>query len=347
LNDHSEVKRTTGTAELPVTPADIKAAAQRLKGKAVVTPLLSFPLIDKEIGFRLLVKAETLQLTGSFKFRGACNKLMLLREQRPDVRSVVAFSSGNHAQGVAAAAAMLGFSATIVMPDDAPRVKIENTKRLGATVVLYQRHSESREEIAAKISAETNAALVPPYDDPAIMAGQGTAGLEINTQLESMGIEPDVVIAPCSGGGLVAGVATAVKDRWPKVEAMSAEPADFDDLARSLKSGERLINEPGKTSICDALLSPQPGVLTFAVNRELLARGLAVDDATILKTMRFALLKLKMTIEPGGSAALACALQYRANWKNRTVVVVASGGNADAEMINRALEAGDILETAS
>jgi threonine dehydratase len=241
---------------------------------------------------------------------------------------------------------MLGFTATIVMPDDAPAVKIENTKRLGAAVVLYRRHTESREEIAAEISAKTKAALVPPYDDPAIIAGQGTAGLEINAQLEAMGLEPDVVIAPASGGGLVAGVATAIKDRWPRAEMMSAEPGEFDDLARSLKSGERLTNPAGKASICDALLAPQPGVLTFAINRELLARGLAVSDTTILQTMRFALLKLKMTIEPGGSAALACALQNRASWKNRTVVVVASGGNADAAMLKQALEAGDILETA-
>jgi threonine dehydratase len=341
------MKREMSAEALPVTPADIKAAARRLKGKAVVTPLLSFPLIDKEIGFRLLVKAETLQLTGSFKFRGACNKLMLLREQQPDIRAVVAFSSGNHAQGVAAAAAMLGFSATIVMPDDAPAVKIENTKRLGAVVVPYRRNSESREEIAARISAETHAAIVPPYDDPAIIAGQGTAGLEINAQLESMGLEPDIVLAPCSGGGLVAGVATAIKDRWPRAEMMSAEPSEFDDLARSLESGERLGNPPGKISICDALMSPQPGVLTFAINRELLARGVAVNDTTILQTMRFALLKLKITIEPGGAAALACALHNRAHWKNRTVVVVASGGNADAAMLGRALEAGDILASAA
>lgn len=352
MNDQSKVTRGASAADpsaagLPVTPADIEAAARRLQGKAIVTPLLSFPLIDKEIGFRLLMKAETFQLTGSFKFRGACNKLMLLREERPDVRAVVAFSSGNHAQGVAAAAAMLGFSATIVMPDDAPRVKIENTKRLGAEVVLYRRHSESREEIAADISAKTNAALVPPYDDPAIMAGQGTAGLEINAQMEALGLQPDIAIAPCSGGGLLAGVATALKHRWPNVEMMSAEPAGFDDLARSLQSGQRLANEPGKTSICDALMSPQPGVLTFAVNRKLLSRGLAASDATVLQAMRFALLKLKMTIEPGGAAALACALQNRADWQNRTVVVVASGGNADAEMINRALEAGDILERTS
>jgi threonine dehydratase len=326
---------------LPVTFADVEAAARRLAGKAVKTPLLGFPLIDKDLGFRLLVKAETLQLTGSFKFRGACNKLMLVREQQPDAKAVVAFSSGNHAQGVAAAAAMLGFSATIVMPDDAPRIKIENTKALGAEIVLYRRHSESREQISADIAAKTGAVMVPPYDDPAIMAGQGTAGLELCDQAEALGIKADVVIAPASGGGLIAGVATAVKHRWSRAEVYGAEPATCNDLQRSLAEGKRVGNAPGSISICDALMSPIPGELTFPVHRALLTGGLSASDADILRAMKFALTRLKLVMEPGGAASLACALLGREKFRGRTVVVVASGGNADPEILKRALESED------
>jgi len=326
------------TGVLPVTYTDVEAAARRLAGKAVTTPLLAFPLLDQGLGFRLLVKAETLQLTGSFKFRGACNKLMLIKEHQPDAKAVVAFSSGNHAQGVAAAASMLGFTATIVMPDDAPRIKIDNTKALGAEIVLYRRHSESREAIAAEISARTQAVLVPPYDDPAVMAGQGTAGLELCDQAEAMGFKPDVVIAPASGGGLIAGVATAVKHRWPKAEVLSAEPATCNDLERSLAAGKRLANPPGSTSICDALMSPQPGELTFPVHQALLSGGLSASDADVLRAIKFALMRLKLVLEPGGAASLACALLSREKFRGRTVVVVASGGNADPAILQRALE---------
>ncbi|HVO02339.1 MAG TPA: threonine/serine dehydratase [Candidatus Cybelea sp.] len=326
----------------PVVFADIEAAARRLAGKAVRTPLLTYPLLDKALGFKLLVKAETLQLTGSFKFRGACNKLLLLKEREPSVKAVVAFSSGNHAQGVAAAAALLGFQATIVMPDDAPRIKMENTRSFGAEVVTYRRHTESREAIAAEIARKNRAVLVPPFDDPAIIAGQGTAGLELCEQAEAMGAIPDVVATPASGGGLVAGVATAVKHRFPRAEVYAAEPRDFDDHARSLKSGARETNPAGKTSICDALLSPQPGEITFAVNRRLLAGGLSASDEEILRVMRFALLRLKLVIEPGGAAALAGVLLARERWQGKTVAVVASGGNADPETLKRALDAEEL-----
>ena len=326
---------------LAVHFADVEAAARRIAGKAVKTPLLSFPLLEKTLGFRLLVKAETLQLTGSFKFRGACNKLMLVREQNPSAKVVVAFSSGNHAQGVAAAAAMLGFQATIVMPDDAPRIKIDNTKALGAAVVLYKRHTESREQICADIAAKTGAVMVPPYDDPAIMAGQGTAGLELCEQAQALGAKADVVIAPASGGGLVAGVATAVKHRWPSAEVYAAEPATCNDIQRSLAAGQRLGNAPGSISICDALMSPLPGALTFPVHLALLTGGLSASDADILKAMKFALTRLKLVIEPGGAASLACALLSRDKFHGKTVAVVASGGNADPEMLKRALDGED------
>ncbi len=325
----------------PVVFADIQAAAKRLQGKAVKTPLLHYPLLEKSLGFRLLVKAETLQLTGSFKFRGACNKLLRLKEEQPDVKAVVAFSSGNHAQGVAAAAQMLGFSATIVMPDDAPRIKVDNTRALGAEIVLYKRHSESREQIAADIAAKKKAVLVPPYDDPAIIAGQGTAGLEIGEQAEALGMKPDVVAAPASGGGLIAGVATAVKHRWPDVTVFVAEPKDLADYGASLKSGKRETNPKEARSICDALLSPSPGEITFAVNRRLLAGGISASDEEVLRTMRFALMRLKLVIEPGGAAALASVLMRREEMRGKTVAVVASGGNADPETLQRALATAD------
>ncbi|HVZ00158.1 MAG TPA: threonine/serine dehydratase [Dongiaceae bacterium] len=328
-------------ARPPVVFADIEAAARRLQGKAVKTPLLAYPLLEKSLGFRLLVKAETLQLTGSFKFRGACNKLMRVKEEQPEARAVVAFSSGNHAQGVAAAAQMLGFAATIVMPDDAPRIKIANTKALGAEVVLYKRNSESREQIAADIAARTRAVIVPPYDDPAIIAGQGTAGLELCEQAEALGLKADIVAAPASGGGLVAGVATAVKHRWPAASMLVAEPKDFNDHARSLAAGERVANPAGVASICDALLAPKPGEITFAVNRRLLSGGISASDEDILRTMRFALLRLKLVIEPGGAAALASVLVRRDELRGKTVAVVASGGNADPETLQRALSAPD------
>jgi threonine dehydratase len=328
---------------LPVRFADVEAAARRIQGKAVKTPLLTYPLLETALGFRLLVKAETLQLTGSFKFRGACNKLMLVREQQPDAKAVVAFSSGNHAQGVAAAAAMLGFAATIVMPDDAPRIKIENTKALGAAVVLYKRHTESREQISADIAAKTGAVMVPPYDDPAIMAGQGTSGLELCEQAEALGLKADVVIAPASGGGLIAGVATAVKHRWPQAQVFSAEPTTCNDLERSLAAGKRVGNAPGSISICDALMSPQPGELTFPVHRALVAGGMSASDADILRAMKFALTRLKLVLEPGGAASLACALLSRETFRGKTVAVVASGGNADPETLKQALEAEDFV----
>jgi threonine dehydratase len=242
---------------------------------------------------------------------------------------------------VAAAAQMLGFSATIVMPDDAPRIKIENTRAMGAEIVLYKRHTESREQIAADIAAKKHAILVPPYDDPAIIAGQGTAGLELCDQAEALGLKPDLVSAPASGGGLIAGVATAVKHRWPDVAVMVAEPQDFADYGRSLKSGNRETNPKDARSICDALLSPSPGEITFAVNRPLLSGGISASDDDILKTMRFALMRLKLVIEPGGAAALASVLIRRAEMRGKTVVVVASGGNADPETLQRALNAPD------
>lgn len=325
------------------TVADVRAAADRLRGRAVVTPLLDFPLVSERLGFRLLIKAETLQLTGSFKFRGACNCLLAGRAANPALRAVVAFSSGNHGQGVAAAARLLGLKATIVMPSDAPQIKIANTRGYGAGVVLYERHSEDREAIARAIAAKDGALVVPPYDDPYVIAGQGTAGLEICAQSAALGLVPDMVLAPCSGGGLVAGLALAVKDQFPQAEIYAAEPAGYDDLQRSLAAGERIANKPAAPSICDALMAAQPGALTFPIHQRLLAGSKVVSDDQVLDAMNMALRHLKLVVEPGGAAALAAVLAMRGALAGKNVAVVCSGGNADPEMIKRAVTRDDPL----
>ncbi len=328
---------------LAASAADVRAAAERIRGRAVVTPLLDYPLVSERLGFRLLIKAETLQLTGSFKFRGACNRLLAGKAADPNLKAVVAFSSGNHAQGVAAAAKLLGLKATIVMPSDAPAIKVANTKGYGAEVVLYQRHSEDREAIARAIAARDGGLIVPPYDDPFIIAGQGTTGFEIAAQATALGLKPDVVLAPCSGGGLVGGVALAIKDAYPSAQVFAAEPAGFDDLARSLAAGERLANKPDKPSICDALMAEKPGALTFPIHQKLLAGSRVVSDDSVLDAMSFAQRHLKLVVEPGGAAALAAALGMRGDLAGKTVAIICSGGNADPEMIKRAADRGDPL----
>jgi len=314
---------------------DIRAASRRLEGRAVVTPLLESPLLNARLGGRLLVKAESLQRTGSFKFRGAYNTLAQLdAAQRRG--GVVAYSSGNHAQGVAAAAQLLGMPALIVMPADAPAIKVANTRGYGAEVVLYDRYRESREEIGRRIAAARGAALVPPFDDPRVIAGQGTAGLEIAAQAKALGARLDAVIIPCSGGGLAAGCALALAAECPGVAVYTAEPVGFDDMRRSLAAGERVANDPGARSICDALLAPMPGEVTFPINRRLLAAGVAVSDDEVFAAMATAFGELKLVVEPGGAAALAAALSGKIDVKQRTVAVIASGGNVDPAIFARA-----------
>src|SRR5215475_12006914 len=264
------------TQALP-TAADVDAAAQRLAGVALHTPLITSPALDALTGARVFLKAETLQRTGSFKFRGAYNKLAQIEPQRR-AGGVVAYSSGNHAQGVAAAAALLGMPALIVMPSDAPRAKRERTAALGAEIVLYDRAREDREAIANTIAAQRGATLVPPYDDALIIAGQGTAGREIIEDLHTLGLEPDIVVVTASGGGLAAGIALAVKARVPKAALYTTEPAGFDDHARSFKSGRREQNAALTGTICDALMARMPGRLTFAINRSLISAGVAASD---------------------------------------------------------------------
>jgi threonine dehydratase len=309
---------------LPVGPDDVLAAAARLAGVAVRTPVLESPALDELAGARLLVKAEPLQRTGSFKFRGAYNAISVLRPP-----AVVAFSSGNHAQGVAAAARLSGIPATIVMPADAPAVKLEGTRALGAEVVAYDRYRDERERIGAEIAARTGAVLIRPYDDPLVMAGQGTAGLELADQAAERGLALDAALVCCGGGGLVAGCATALRARRPGTAVYAVEPEGHDDTARSLARGERVANEPGVRSACDALLAPTPGELTFEVNRRLLAGGVAVSEAEVREAMRLAFRHLKLVVEPGGAVALAAALFRKVPLDGAVVGVVVSGGNVD------------------
>jgi threonine dehydratase len=314
----------------PPDAAAVDAAARRLSGQAVVTPLLEFAALNARVGGRVLVKAETLQRTGSFKFRGAFNAITRLAEGPTRPKAVVAFSSGNHAQGVAAAARLAGIPAIIVMPADAPANKVERTRADGAEIVSYDRRRDDREALAEAIARERGAAIVRPYDDADIIAGQGTVGLEIVRQAAAAGAIPQAVLVPCGGGGLIAGVAIAVRHALPAVAVYSVEPEGFDDTARSLAAGRRLTNAPDAGSICDALMAPQPGALTFAINARLLAGGYAVSDAEVMAAMAFAFREMKLVIEPGGAVALAALLAGRHDGRDASTVIVLSGGNVDA-----------------
>ena len=325
--------------DLPVGFEDIVEAAKRIEGAAVPTPLVESPLLNRIAGGRVLVKAEGLQRTGSFKFRGAFNRLSQLDD---DARraGVVAYSTGNHAQGVAAAAALLDIPAVIVMPTDAPAIKLENTKAYGAEIVLYDRARDNREEMGVRLAAERSATLVPSYDDARVIAGQGTVGLEIAAAAEAMDARLDAVLIPCGGGGLSAGTAIALKARCPGTEIFAVEPEGFDDWARSLKAGRRLANAPGAQSFCDALLVPTPGELTFEINARLLSGALAVADEAVAKAMAAAFSHLKLVLEPAGAIALAAVLSGKFDCHGRTVCVVCSGANVDAETFRRAIAVG-------
>jgi threonine dehydratase len=316
------------------TAADVDIAAQRLAGVALRTPLVTSPVLDAITQGRVFLKAEILQRTGSFKFRGAYNKLSSI-PQHERGRGVVAFSSGNHAQGVAAAAKLLGMPAVIVMPADAPRPKRERTKALGAEVVLYDRVREDRQAIARDIAEKRGAALVPPYDDPLIIAGQGTAGREIIEDLTAFGLAPDAVVVTASGGGLTAGIALAVKARVPEARLYTAEPEGFDDHARSFRSGAREKNSAATGTICDALMAQMPGELTFAINRALVAEGAAVSDQEVGAAVAFAFRELKLVVEPGGAAALAALLSGKIDVQGKIAVAVLSGGNVDPDLFYR------------
>ena len=320
-------------APLP-TAADVDAAARRLSGVALRTPLITSPVLDELTQGRVFLKAEILQRTGSFKFRGAFNKLSSIPPSQR-ARGVVAYSSGNHAQGVAAAAQLLEMPAVIVMPADAPRPKRERTVSLGAEVVLYDREREDRQAIARELAEKRQAVLVPPYDDPMIIAGQGTAGRESVEDLAAQGLAPDVVVVTASGGGLTAGIALAVNARVPRARLYTAEPEGFDDHARSFRSGRRERNASLTGTICDALMAQTPGELTFAINRALVAEGAAVSDQEVSAAVAFAFRELKLVVEPGGAAALAALLSGKVDIKGRIAVAVLSGGNVDPELFSR------------
>lgn len=323
------------------TFADVQAAARRIEGVAIRTPLLENERVNHMLGGRLFLKAECLQRTGSFKLRGAYNFLASMSEA-DRTRGVVGWSSGNHAQGLAEAARLLGTRATIVMPADAPALKVANTRASGAEVVLYDRVKDSREEIGQGIAAKTGATIVPPYDHPWILTGQGTAGLEIAEQAKVLGVTLDAVAAPCSGGGLATGVALGVKGISPTTSVHAGEPAGFDDLARSLAAGTKLKNEKLSGSICDALLAPTPGDVTFPLAQRVLGPGLVVTDEEVLDAMELAFREFKLVVEPGGAVALAAALTGKLPVKGRTVAVVCSGGNVDHATFKRALDRMDI-----
>ena len=309
----------------------IEGAARRLQGIALRTPLLENAVLNERAGGRVLLKPECLQRTGSFKIRGAYNLLSQLTPKQR-MRGVVAWSSGNHAQGVACAAALLGIQAAIVMPEDAPAAKLANTRRLGGEVIAYDRYTGDREAIAREIAATRGAELVPSYDHEHIIAGQGTVGLEIAEQSLELDALPDQVLICCGGGGLSAGSALALRDRLPKANVHTVEPEDFDDTARSLAAKRRLSVDESARSICDALQAHTPGQLTFPINQKLTGPGLTVSDDEVRDAMRFAFQHLKLVIEPGGAVALAAVLSAKIDTAEKITAVVISGGNVDIDL---------------
>lgn len=314
----------------------IRAAATRLEGHARRTPLLNSPFLDDIAGRRVWVKPECLQHTGSFKFRGAWSALSALD---PDTlaKGVIAYSSGNHAQGIAYAARLHGVPAVIVMPSDAPRLKIANTRALGAEVVLYDRMTEDRDDIGARLSTERELTLIKPFDDQQVIAGQGTTGLEIAQQAAEVGVTKADVIVCCGGGGLTSGIALALEAEAPGLRVRPAEPEGFDDTARSLAAGDILRNDSMGGSICDAIVTPQPGYFTFPILQRLCGPGLVVTDHEALQAMAHAFNRLKLVAEPGGAVALAAALFRREDIAGDNVIVTISGGNVDTEIFIRAL----------
>lgn len=314
----------------------IRAAAHRLDGHARRTPLLNSPFLDEIAGRRVWVKPECLQHTGSFKFRGAWSALSAL-EPETRAKGVIAFSSGNHAQGVAYAASLHGVPAVIIMPSDAPRLKIANTRALGAEVVLYDRETEDRDEIGERLSTKRGLTLIKPFDDQQVIAGQGTTGLEIAAEAAEAGITKADVIVCCGGGGLTSGIALALEADAPGLRVRPAEPEGFDDVARSLAAGDILRNDRMGGSICDAIVTPQPGYFTFPILKRLCGPGLVVSEDEVLRAMGHAFNRLKVISEPGGAVALAAALYHADQIEGDDVIVTISGGNVDTDMFARAL----------
>ena len=315
----------------------VNAAARRLENKAFRTPLLSSPFLDEIAGRPLYVKAECLQRTGSFKFRGAWSAISALSEEER-ARGVIAFSSGNHAQGIALAANLHGISSVIIMPEDAPFVKIENTKALGAEVVLFNRETEDRDTVAARVNHNRRLSLIKPFDNAQVIAGQGTIGLEIAEQAAAKDITDADVLVCCGGGGLTSGIALALEKQSPDFTVRTCEPEDFDDVARSLKSGKIETNTRRSGSLCDAIITPSPGELTFPILKRLCGTGLVVTENECLHAMALAFDRLKIVVEPGGAAALAAALFHQDEIQTGAVIAIATGGNVDVSVFQMALE---------
>ncbi|WP_419913341.1 threonine ammonia-lyase [Hoeflea sp.] len=324
------LKSAAGDASGAVSIGLIEDAAERLNGLAVRTPLLGSSQLNEILGMRLFFKPECLQRTGSFKFRGAYTKLSRIPSEERK-RGVVAYSSGNHAQGVASAAQLLGMHATIVMPSDAPRIKIENTRGYGAQIVLYERHVEDRRAIAEEIAEKSGSLVVPPFNDRDIISGQGTVGLEIAQQAGDLDISFDEVLCPVGGGGLLSGLATALAARFPMARMWCAEPVGYDDVIRSLEAGTPVTAEVGAASICDAIVTPRPGNITFEIMQRLVSGGFAVSDDEVVRAIAVLFDRLKLVVEPGGAAAFAALLQQRERFAGKTVVIVLSGGNVDRD----------------
>ena len=320
------------------TPEDVLAASRRIAGRVVRTPMLRHPLLDELAGGTVLLKAEPLQRTGSFKLRGATNAVLQLGDAERRA-GVVTHSSGNHGQALACAAAAVGARATIVMPADAPRIKAESTARWGAEIVLYDRARDDREAISAGIAERTGAALIPPYEHPHVIAGQGTAALELAEDADKAGLRMNTLLVCTGGGGLIAGSALAMEALSPGTQVYAVEPEGWDDTGRSLRAGRRE-HAPGGSTLCDSLLAPMPGALTFAVNQPRLAGGFAVSDAEVLAAMAFAFVHLKLVIEPGGAVCLAALLAGRFRAEGRVVGAVLSGGNVDPARFVQALAPG-------
>jgi len=316
----------------------ICAANDRLMGHKRVTPLLSSPFLDEIAGKRIFVKPECLQHTGSFKYRGAFSAVSALSDETR-AKGVIAFSSGNHAQGVALAARQHGISSVIIMPADAPKTKIDNTRALGAEVVLYDREHEDRDEIGARISQERNLTLIKPFDEPEVIAGQGTCGLEIAEQAAKLGIADADVLVCCGGGGLTSGIALALEQDAPNMRVRPVEPEGFDDVCRSLISGQIERNPTTLGSLCDAIVTLSPGQLTFPIMQRLCHAGVTVTEEQALRAVQLAHDRLKITVEPGGAVALAAALFHGDQITSDCVIAVASGGNVDRDVFERALTA--------
>ena len=321
---------------MTVSLTDIEHALERLSGAALRTPLLRCAELSERAGASVLIKPENLQHIGAFKFRGAYNRLAQL-EQDEQRAGVVAFSSGNHAQGVAYAAKLLGIPATIVMPTDAPRIKLENTRRLGAEVRLYERQGESREQIASALAAERGAVLVPSYDDPDIIAGQGTCGYELVEQAAALGMRPAALLVPCGGGGLLAGVSTAVRALLPETAIYGVEPENFDDHARSRKSGVRESVPGTHSTLCDSLMTPTPGALTWSINQTTVSDFLVVTEDEVRHAVSFAFRYMKLVVEPGGAVALAALLSKKLNLEGQELALILSGGNIDPLVLDNCL----------